>query len=309
MKTTFTLLTIAISLIIIPILLSEPSFNGPTPGCGEGGGCHTFSDGIVSFSLIDSLNIEVTVSGTTSKVAGELVDNNGNVVDVINSTTSNPFILTAPTPGVYLINAGYKNPSRRWDSTTVTLTVPVELSSFSASVNENDVTLFWQTATELNNSGFDVERNRKNEGWEKVGFVSGNGTTTEIHSYIFADKDVPAGTYSYRINQIDYDGTNEYFELEQVIEINPPGKFTLLQNYPNPFNPSTTIQFVIPEKSNVVIAIFNSIGEDVLTIVDENKEAGSYEVNFNASGFTSGIYYYKLQTNNFVQTKKMILMK
>jgi len=147
------------------------------------------------------------------------------------------------------------------------------------------------------------------EEWEKVGFVSGNGTTTEIHSYTFADKDVPAGTYSYRINQIDYDGTNEYFELEQVIEINPPGKFTLLQNYPNPFNPSTTIQFVIPEKSNVVITIFNSIGEDVLTIVDENKEAGSYEVNFNASGFTSGIYYYKLQTDNFAQTKKMILMK
>jgi len=230
-------------------------------------------------------------------------------VDVINSTTSNPFILTAPTSGVYLINAGYKNPSRRWDSTTVTLTVPVELSGFSASVNENDVTLFWQTATELNNSGFDVERNRKNEGWEKVGFVSGNGTTTEIHSYTFSDKDVPAGTYSYRINQIDYDGTSEYFELEQVIKINPPGNFTLLQNYPNPFNPSTTIQFVIPEKSNVVITIFNSIGEDVLTLINEEKAAGSYEVNFNASGFTSGIYYYKLQTDDFVQTKKMILMK
>ncbi len=308
MKTTFILLTIAISLIIIPILLSEPSFNGSSPGC-SGSGCHTFSDGIVSFSLIDSLNIEVTVSGTTSKVAGELVDNNGNVVDVINSTTSNPFILTAPTPGVYLINAGYKNPSRKWDSTTVTLTVPVELSGFSASVNENDVTLFWQTATELNNSGFDVERNRKNEGWEKVGFVSGNGTTTEIHSYTFADKNVPAGTYNYRIKQIDYNGTNEYFELEQVIEINPPGKFALLQNYPNPFNPSTTIQFVIPEKSNVVITIFNSIGEDVLTLVNEEKAAGSYEINFNASGFTSGIYYYKLQTDNFAQTKKMILMK
>ena len=237
------------------------------------------------------------------------MDNNGNVVDVINSTTSNPFILTAPTPGVYLINAGYNSPSRRWDSTTVTLNVPVELSSFSASVNENDVTLFWQTATELNNSGFGVERMHRNNEWSEIGFVSGNGTTTEIHNYTFSDKDVPAGTYSYRINQIDYDGTNEYFELEQVIEINPPGKFTLLQNYPNPFNPSTTIQFVIPEKSNVVITIFNSIGEDVLTLVDENKEAGSYEVNFNASGFTSGIYYYKLQTDNFAQTKKMILMK
>jgi hypothetical protein len=308
MKTTFILLTIAIALLIIPIHLSEPSFNGSSPGC-SGSGCHSFSDGAVSFSLIDSLNVEVTVSGTSSRVGGELVDNNGNVVDVINSTNSNPFILTAPAPGVYLVNAGYDSPQRRWDSTTVTFNVPVELSSFIASVNENDVTLFWQTATELNNSGFGVERMHRNNEWNEIGFVSGNGTTTEIHSYTFTDKDVPAGTYNYRINQIDYDGTNEYFELEQVIEINPPRNFNLLQNYPNPFNPGTTISFVIPEKSNVVITIFNSIGEDVITLVNENKEAGSYEVNFDATGFTSGIYYYKLQTDGFAQTKKMILMK
>ena len=309
MKTTFTLLTIAISLIIIPILLSEPSFNGSSPGC-DGAGCHDFEDGLVSVTIIDPLNVEVTVSGTTEKVGGELVDESGTVVAVIEQTNSNPFILTAPDVGNYIVNAGFKSPGpRRWDSARVAIVVPVELTSFTASVNENDVTLVWQTAIELNNSGFGVERIRENEEWEKVGFVSGNGTTTEIHSYTFADKDVPAGTYSYRINQIDYDGTNEYFELEQVIEITLLGKFALLQNYPNPFNPGTTIKFVIPEKSNVVITIFNSIGEDVLTLVDENKEAGSYEVNFNASGFTSGIYYYKLQTDNFAQTKKMILMK
>lgn len=308
MKTTFILLTIAISLIIIPMHLAEPSFNGSSPGC-SGSGCHTFSDGDVSFVIIDPLNIEVTVSGTTSKVGGELVDGSGNVVAVINSTTSNPFILTAPAVGNYLINAGYKNPSKRWDSAAVTLVVPVELASFSASVNENDVTLFWQTATELNNSGFDVERARANKEWEKIGFVNGNGTTTEIHKYTFADKDVPIGTYNYRIKQIDYDGTFEYFELEQVIAINPPSKFSLLQNYPNPFNPGTTIKFVIHETSNVTLTIFNSIGEEVLRLVNEEKLAGSYEVNLNANGFTSGIYYYKLQTDDFAQTKKMILMK
>jgi len=308
MKTIFILLTIAISLIVIPMLVSQPSFNGSSPGC-SGSGCHTFSDGDVSVTLLDSITVEVTVSGTSNKVGGELVDIGGNVVDVINSTNSNPFTLTAPTPGYYVINAGYKDPQRNWDSAAVNLIVPVELSSFIASVNENDVTLSWQTATELNNSGFDVERMRANEGWEKIGFVSGNGTTTEIHSYTFADKDVPAGTYNYRIKQIDYDGTFEYFELEQIIAINPPGKFTLLQNYPNPFNPVTTIKFVVREKSNVTVTIFNSIGEDVLTLVNEEKVAGSYEVNFNATGFTSGIYYYKLQTDDFAQTKKMILMK
>jgi hypothetical protein len=308
MKITFILLTIAISLIITSIHLSEPSFNGSSPGC-SGSGCHTFSDGDVSVVLIDSITVEVTVSGTSNKVAGELVDISGNVVDVINSTNSNPFTLTAPVPGYYVINAGYKDPQRRWDSAAVNLIVPVELSSFTASVNENDVTLSWQTATELNNSGFDVERARANEKWEKIGFVNGNGTTTEIHKYSFSDKDVPSGTYNYRIKQIDYDGTFEYFELEQLISITPPDKFTLLQNYPNPFNPSTTIKFVIHKKSNVTITIFNSIGEDVLTLVNEEKVAGSYEVNFNAAGFTSGIYYYKLQTDDFVQTKKMILMK
>jgi len=308
MKITFILLTIAMSLIITSIHLSEPSFNGSSPGC-SGSGCHTSSDGDVSVTLLDSITVEVTVSGTSNKVGGELVDIGGNVVDVINSTNNNPFILTAPTPGYYVINAGYKDPQKRWDSAAVNLIVPVELSSFIASVNENDVTLSWQTATELNNSGFDVERIEVNEDWEKVGFVSGNGTTAEINSYTFADKDVPVGTYNYRIKQIDYDGTFEYFELEQLISISSSDKFTLLQNYPNPFNPSTTIKFVINKKSNVTLTIFNTIGENVLTLVNEEKVAGSYEVNFDAAGFTSGIYYYKLQTDDFVETKKMILLR
>ncbi|NNG27171.1 MAG: T9SS type A sorting domain-containing protein [Ignavibacteriaceae bacterium] len=308
MKITFILLTIAISLVITSIQFSEPSFNGSSPGC-SGSGCHSFSDGDVSVALIDSITVEVTVSGTSSRVGGELVDIGGNVVDVINSTTSNPFTLTAPAPGYYVINAGYDNPQRDWDSAAVNLIVPVELSGFIASVNENDVTLNWQTATELNNSGFDVERTEANNEWEKVGFVTGNGTTTEINSYTFTDKDVPAGTYNYRIKQIDYDGTFEYFELEQLISISSPDEITLLQNYPNPFNPSTTIKFVIHKKSNVIITIFNTIGEDVLTLVNEEKIAGSYEVNFDAAGFTSGIYFYKLQAGNFVETKKMILMK
>jgi len=120
MKTTLILLTIAISLIIIPIHLSEPSFNGSSPGC-SGSGCHTFSDGDVSVTILDSMNIEVIVSGTTNKVGGELVDEGGNVVDVINSTSNNPFILTAPAPGNYIVNAGYKNPSKMWDSAMVVI--------------------------------------------------------------------------------------------------------------------------------------------------------------------------------------------
>jgi len=308
MKVAMVQLTLVITIVIATLNFAEPSFNGANPGC-SGSGCHSFSNGNVSFTLIDPLNIEVTVSGTSSRVGGELVDNNGNVVAVINSTNSNPFILTAPSAGNYLINAGYDSPQRRWDSAAVTLVVPVELANFSATVNENNVTLVWQTATELNNSGFDIERADVNKKWEPIGFVAGNGTTTEIHTYTFDDNDLPAGIYNYRIKQIDYNGTFEYFELEQVVKIGSLNDFALLQNYPNPFNPSTNIEFVIPEKSSVTLTVFNSIGEEVSILVNDKKEAGSYMVNFDARGFTSGIYYYKLQTDDFVQTRKMILLR
>lgn len=308
MKVAIVQLTLVITIVIATLNFAEPSFNGSNPGC-SGSGCHSFSDGNVSFTLIDPLNIEVTVSGTSSKVGGELVDNNGNVVAVINSTNSNPFILTAPSAGNYLINAGYNSPQRRWDSAAVTLVVPVELASFNVTVNENDVTLVWQTATELNNSGFGIERADVNGKWEPIGFVAGNGTTTEIHTYTFNDNNLPAGKYNYRIKQIDYDGTFEYFELEQVVEIGSPNDFALRQNYPNPFNPSTTIEFVVAEKSYVTLEVFNSIGEKVSNLINEEKKAGSYRVDFDAAGFTSGIYYYKLQADNFVQTRKMILVR
>jgi hypothetical protein len=308
MKAVFVLIVFVVTLVITTLNFAEPSFNGTNPGC-SGSGCHSFLNGDVSFTLIDPLNIEVTVSGTSSRVGGELVDNNGNVVAVINSTNSNPFILTAPSAGNYLINAGYDSPQRRWDSAAVTLVVPVELASLNVTVNENDVILLWQTATELNNSGFDIERADVNGKWELIGYVAGNGTTTEIHTYTFNDNNLPAGKYNYRIKQIDYDGTFEYFELEQVVEIGLPNDFALRQNYPNPFNPSTAIEFVVAEKSYVILEVFNSIGEKVSNLVNEEKKAGSYRVDFDATGFTSGIYYYKLQADNFVQTRKMILLR
>lgn len=308
MKTVFILLTITISLIIIPMLISEPSFNGSSPGC-SGSGCHTFSDGDVSITILDTATIQVSVSGTTSRVGGELVDENGVVVEVINSTSSNPFILNIPAAGNYIVNAGYKNPSRRWDSAAVAIIVPVELASFNAFINENDVTLNWQTASELNNSGFQVERKKENNEWNEIGFVSGNGTSTEIHKYIFEDNNLSAGKYNYRIKQIDFDGTFEYFYLEEEIIIVSPSKFILLQNYPNPFNPTTSIEFSIPEKTNVLLKVFNSIGEEIKTLLNDVKPAGSYEIEFNANGLSSGIYYYKLEANNYVKTMKMILLK
>jgi subtilisin family serine protease len=191
--------------------------------------------------------------------------------------------------------------------------IPVELSSFSATANENSVTLNWSTATETNNSGFSVERKTPlDERWIEVGFVPGFGSTTERKSYSFTDVNLSIGAYSYRLKQIDFDGTYEYSN-EVFAEVSAPKNFALLQNYPNPFNPSTTIEFSIPEMSNVSIEIYNVVGELVASLVNQNLDAGYHSLNLNASNLPSGTYIYQLKANGqngtFVDVKKMLLMK
>ncbi|NWG29351.1 MAG: S8 family peptidase [Ignavibacteriaceae bacterium] len=191
--------------------------------------------------------------------------------------------------------------------------IPVEFSSFSATANENSVTLNWSTATETNNSGFSVERKTPlDERWIEVGFVPGFGSTTERKSYSFTDVNLSMGAYSYRLKQIDFDGTYEYSN-EVFAEVSAPKNFALLQNYPNPFNPSTTIEFSIPEMSNVSIEIYTVVGELVASLVNQNLDAGYHSLNFNASNLPSGTYIYQLKANGqnrtFVDVKKMLLMK
>jgi hypothetical protein len=220
MKTNITLISVLMTIFFSPLNFSEPGFNGSTPGCGVAG-CHTQQAGIVSV-VANGLDVEVTVSGTSSNVAGELVDQSGNVVAVINSTSNNPFILTAPSEGIYLVNAGYKDPDpRAWDSVSVDIAL--------TGVGDN---------------------------------------TTE-----------PMLTYK------------------------------LYNNYPNPFNPSTHIKYSVAENTFVSLKIYDVAGSEVATIVNREQAAGEYEINFNAADLTSGVYIYKLNAGDFVQTKKMILLK
>ena len=187
--------------------------------------------------------------------------------------------------------------------------VPVELISFNASVNENTVKLSWITATELNNSGFEIEKRAYNsENWNKIGFVSGNGTTTEINYYSYTDQNLLAESYSYRLKQVDLDGTYEYSKIVYV-KIITPTEFELSQNYPNPFNPATTIKFSIPEGSQVSLMIYNSLGQEIKTLVNRFMEAGVHTVNFNAVDLNSGMYFYKLDAGEFTQVRKMTLIK
>ena len=191
--------------------------------------------------------------------------------------------------------------------------IPVELASFTASADENSVKLNWSTATETNNSGFAIERKTTfDERWKEIGFVPGFGTTTERKSYSFIDENLTMGSYSYRIKQINLDGTFEYSNAV-VVEIYVLEEYTLAQNFPNPFNPSTNIEFSIPQTSNVTIEVYNIVGERVASLVNKTLDAGYHRINFNASNLPSGTYVYQLKASGengtIVETKKMLLMK
>jgi hypothetical protein len=492
MKIIAVLFSIMFVIMLFTLTQSQPDFNGTTPGC-SGGGCHTLQTGIVTATVLSGNQVQITLTGNTGNVAGELVNSNGVVVAVNNSTGSNPFTLTAPSSGTYTVNAGFRNPSRQWGTTSVDIvsappapsllnsnpisntqvnlnwsdnstnetgfkierktttggtyseisqvganvstynntglsggtqycyrvrsyngagnsaysnescnttlpdapnaplnlvanlvqnpvsveltwtdnstneegfvieketatdafividsvganvstftdlnvtfltynyrirafnvtgtstysnialvTVPVELTSFTANVVSGKVNLNWQTATETNNSGFNVERKSFDaHDWNTLSFINGNGTTTEPQSYSFVDENVAAGKYLYRLKQVDFNGMFEYSnEIETII--NAPDKFSLNQNYPNPFNPSTTIEFQLPKETFVTLKVYNILGKEVASLVNEQKAAGVHKINFDASVLPSGLYIYKISTGNFEQTRKMLLLK
>jgi hypothetical protein len=186
--------------------------------------------------------------------------------------------------------------------------MPVELVSFEATASLDRVSLNWKTATELNNHGFDIERQVNDNEWIAIGFVNGSGNSSSPKQYLFIDNNPFGGSkFSYRLKQIDYDG---YFEYSDVVEVElQPEQYTLYQNYPNPFNPSTTIKYSLPEDVRVRINIYNSLGELVAEVINKDYEAGYHKVKFGGTNIPSGIYFYRIIAGEFIETKKMILMK
>jgi hypothetical protein len=196
---------------------------------------------------------------------------------------------------------------------TIDNEVPVELVSFNAEMVDGNVVLNWSTATETNNNGFQIEKREKSAvkgqtEFSNVGFVSGKGTTTEKTFYSYSDKNEKPGTYLYRLKQIDFDGTFSYSN-EIEVEITGPKDYALYQNYPNPFNPSTTIKFALPVKTNLSLSVYNTLGEKVAEIFNGELEEGYHEMMFNGSGLSSGIYFYKIESENYSATKKLMLLK
>ncbi|MFZ4622022.1 MAG: FG-GAP-like repeat-containing protein [Bacteroidota bacterium] len=192
--------------------------------------------------------------------------------------------------------------------------LPVELTSFTANTAKGSVELLWKTATEVNNAGFDIERSAvdekgsNNTSWKKIGSVDGHGTTNAPQAYSFIDK-TARGTLNYRLKQIDRDGKFTYSQTVEVTTV-APTVFALSQNYPNPFNPSTTIEFTLQTSGLTSLKVYDAIGREVATLVNEVLEAGVYhQRTFDASRLTSGVYFARLTSSGKVQIKKMLLMK
>ena len=165
------------------------------------------------------------------------------------------------------------------------------------------------TATEKNNYGFEIERKSLNTNFRRIDFIKGKGTTTEMNDYTYTDKSLTPGLYMYRLKQIDQNGEYKYYNLSGEINIGHPAEYSLSHNYPNPFNPKTTIRYSIKDAGLVKIEIFDILGRKISTLINEEKPAGNYEVNFNANNLSSGIYFYKLTSGSFTQIKKMQLLK
>jgi hypothetical protein len=299
-----------------------------------GNGNGTFQTAIIlpSAYSFDLLN----VSGIT---AGD-VDNDGDLDIMVGNNASNCISLYENNNGVFAYNmriGGYSGvsspffadfdgdykgdlvavgslPPSGMESTLMfikgkTGVVPVELTSFTASANFNEVILNWTTASELNNSGFEIQKKNESDDWFTIGFIKGSGTTQQNHNYSFTDNSSVSGKYSYRLKQVDDDGSFEYSDIVEVDVNNIPNEFSLEQNYPNPFNPSTTIKYSLPEAGKITLKLYDILGNEIAVLEEGFKERGNYNLDVNASSLASGFYLYRLQHSKGIITKKMLLLK
>lgn len=198
------------------------------------------------------------------------------------------------------------------------ISLPVELAFFRAASERNQVTLRWETRTETNNLGFDVERSTNRNDYDKIGFIGGNGSTVATISYEFKDTGLQPGNYFYRLRQIDLDGA---FTISSAVTVTiaAPATFSLEQNFPNPlrasaFNPETEIRFALPRADHVVLVIFDTLGQKVRTLAAKQFDAGYHTVRWdgtdnNGSQVTNGIYFYRIQAGDFSRTMKMNLLR
>jgi len=195
--------------------------------------------------------------------------------------------------------------------------LPVELASFRGTVTPRGVALSWVTASEKNNAGFMLVRNGSViASYQFSPELRGKGTTTSVTNYAFLDANVETGqTYTYQLRSVDFDGSVHDYAQRVTVEVREPIQppvftYNLEQNYPNPFNPTTNIRYSIRDAGLVTLKVYDLLGREVATLVNQVQQPGNYQVTFDASRLTSsGMYIYRLQSGNFTRTMKMLLVK
>jgi hypothetical protein len=225
-------------------------------------------------------------------------------VDVVFSPNSNSFNLTSVSDASLCTNTGALQTLNVTSADCSTL--PVTLLNLSASPNGRKVTLSWNTSSEINNRGFNVERSSDGVNWSTIGFVNGAGNSSSVKSYSYPDNNLDAGRYYYRLKQVDIDDRYKYSVIVSAV-VGGKGEYALGQNYPNPFSNQTTIQFTLPQSSQVNISLFDISGRVVKVLVNGAQETGTHAISFNAGSLTRGVYYYKIQAGNFTDVKKLTI--
>jgi hypothetical protein len=249
--------------------------------------------------------------------------NGGIVVNSITYNSPTQVTLNLSTTGVPdgAYNVTITNPDGQFATGNGILTIdhnlPVELSSFTAKVlKSGGVQLNWRTETEVSNYGFEIERSDnpkseiRNPQFEKIGFVEGNGNSNSPKDYTYTDLNAQYSNFAYRLKQIDTDGQFEYSKVIEVAAGSIPGGLVLEQNYPNPFNPSTKIKFALSETQTAKLIVYDVLGNVVAVPFNETAEGGKiYEAVFNAENYSSGIYFYRLETMRKTEIRKMVLIR
>lgn len=193
------------------------------------------------------------------------------------------------------------------------LVLPVELTTFSAHQYNNDAILYWSTASETNNFTFDILRSENDKDFVKIGSVVGHGTTSQEQNYSFVDKNVPAGRHFYQLCQIDCDGTQTH-SSSVCVNIEGPAAFHLYPGYPNPFNSTATIRYDIPQSTWLLISIYNAMGQNIKTLIDEHVNAGSHRIQWDATNdsnkpVSSGLYFITLKTADKTERQKIMVLR
>ncbi len=277
------------------------------------------SNASTGFSSLAILQNDTTINiGNTLELNARIYSADNSIRDITNFgtwTSTNPSVATVNANGkVIAVSDGITNIYKTYDGINsnnihinVVQAVPVELVFFTAVFKNKKVNLNWQTATEINNKGFEIERNVGN-GWEFVDFVLGKGNSNLNTEYSYEDKTLLSGVVSYRIKQIDYDGKISYSSVVEI-DLGLPKKFEIYPSYPNPFNPKTILQFSIPRATKAKVKVYNNLGQEVATLLESYLEAGIKRVEFDASRLESGVYYYKVITEYGEKTSKIMLVK